>query len=316
MQLFGHLNRLVYMDNPKTMSDDELLDSLERLVETERKQLHQFLALLAEVDDRKILEPRGFSSTFDYCTRCLKLSEGEAYRRIQACRAAEIRPQIYSALADGRLSLTSVSKLAPIVRRADAPEIIARAEGKTTRQVDEILAPLNPEAPRRDLVREIVVATPYQEEARVEYRFQGSRELRAALDRVREVLSHRFPLGKLEDILLEIATDFLMRNDPLASWIDHRPAAPGSSNIRAAVRRGVWSRDGGRCTFVGPGGVRCQARKFLELDHIRPRALGGADIVENLRLLCRAHNDAERRRILGEGTPTSSRPAAATRGSP
>ncbi len=304
------------MNDPRKMTDDELLLSLEGLVEAERKQLHLFLILLAEVDDRSILVPRGYASTYDYCVRRLKLSEGEAYRRIQACRAAEIRPQIYAAVAEGRLSLTGISKLAPIVKRVDAPEIISRAEGKTTREIEEILAPYNPEAPKRDRIREIVVATPYQEESRVEFTFQGPRTLRVAINRITEILSHRFPLGKLEDILLEIATDYLMRNDPLASWDDHKPAARGSSTIAAAVRRKVWARDGGRCVYQGPGGVRCQARKFLELDHIRPRSIGGADVVENLRLLCRAHNDSERRRILGEGTPTSSLRAAATPGSP
>lgn len=290
---------------------------LERFVEEERERLHEFLALLAELDRRaNSLRHRGYASTFDYCVRRLKLSEDESYRRITAARATVIRPEILSAISEGRLTLSAVSRIAPHVRRPDAPEIISRVEGKSARQIDEILAPLCPLPPQRDIVREILVATPFQEEARVEFRFQASRALRAALDRVKEVLAHKHPYGRLEDILLDIATDYLMRNDPLASWDDHKPAARGSSTIAAAVRRKVWQRDGGRCVFQGPGGVRCHSRKFLELDHIRPRALGGADVVENLRLLCRAHNDAERRRILGEGTPTASLPAGATPGSP
>jgi HNH endonuclease len=41
---------------------------------------------------------------------------------------------------------------------------------------------------------------------------------------------------------------------------------------------------------VGPDGRRCEARAFLQLHHQRPWALGGADSVDNLQLLCRAHN--------------------------
>ncbi|WP_397427890.1 HNH endonuclease [Pseudolysinimonas sp.] len=52
---------------------------------------------------------------------------------------------------------------------------------------------------------------------------------------------------------------------------------------------------------MGTTGVRCLSRQFLELDHVKPRALGGGDEASNLRLLCRAHNDSERRRLLGEG---------------
>ncbi len=304
------------MENVAALPDKEIMRRLELFVEEERARLHEFLSLLAELDRRaKSLPEAGYASTFDYCVRRLKLSEDESYRRITLARATVVRPEILSSVAEGRLTLSAVSRIAPHVRRADAPEIISRAEGKSARQIDELLAPLAPQQPRRDFVREIVVATPYQEAACVEFRFQGSRALRAALDRFREVLAHKYPYGRLEDILLDIATDFLMRNDPLATWADHMPAGRGASTIKAAVRREVWTRDAGRCVFVGPGGVRCQTRKFLELDHIKPRALGGADVVANLRLLCRAHNDAERRRILGEGT-TSSLPGEGTPGSP
>ncbi len=71
--------------------------------------------------------------------------------------------------------------------------------------------------------------------------------------------------------------------------------------VSADRRRAVWARDGGRCVFIGDSGIRCQSRRMLEIDHKKPRALGGSDELENLRLLCRAHNDAERRRLLGEG---------------
>lgn len=303
------------MEDISRLSDAELMLRLERFVEEERRRLHEFLAWLAELDRRKQgLVEAGFSSTFDYCVRRLKLSEDESYKRIAAARATVVRPQILSAVSDGRLSLAAVTRLAPHVRRPDAPEMLARAEGKSVRQIDEMLAPLVPVPPKADLVREIVVATPYQEEARVEFKFQGSRALRAAFDRIKELLAHKHPFGALEDVLLDVATDWLMRHDPLASYPDRKPAVPGRGTIPAAVRRGVWARDGGRCVFVGPGGVRCETRRMLELDHIKPRALGGRDDIGNLRLLCRAHNDSERRRILGEGTGTTA--SAARPGSP
>jgi len=56
------------------------------------------------------------------------------------------------------------------------------------------------------------------------------------------------------------------------------------------VRRAVWERDGGQCTFVSESGRRCDARKPLEFDHVRELARGGESTVENLRLRCRAHN--------------------------
>jgi hypothetical protein len=52
----------------------------------------------------------------------------------------------------------------------------------------------------------------------------------------------------------------------------------------------VWQRDGGQCTFVGDKGHRCDARSWLELDHIDPFARGGPSTPDNLRLRCHAHN--------------------------
>lgn len=263
-----------------------------------------FLACLGEGDRRRIFEKQGYSSTFDYCIRKLLLSEGETYRRILAARAAVSRPELLASLSDGQLSLTAVSKIAPHVRRSDAPEIISRAEGKSTRELDEILAPLSPEPAKRDRIRTIAVAVPNAKAptTRVDFSFQGPPGLRDAIERAKELLAHKYPFGGMSEILLEIIGDYLKRHDPQRA-LELGGLAPvkGRSSIPAAARRAVWARDGGRCAYAGPDGIRCAARRMLELDHRMPRALGGLDTPENIRLLCRAHNDAERRRILGEG---------------
>jgi hypothetical protein len=77
-----------------------------------------------------------------------------------------------------------------------------------------------------------------------------------------------------------------------------RPATPGSRTIHAHVRRAVWTRDGGRCAFVGRKG-RCSERSFLEYHHIQPHAHGGEATEENIALRCRAHNAYESELIFG-----------------
>jgi len=42
--------------------------------------------------------------------------------------------------------------------------------------------------------------------------------------------------------------------------------------VAAAVKRSVWMRDGGQCSFVASGGHRGEARGFLEFHHLRPYA--------------------------------------------
>ena len=77
---------------------------------------------------------------------------------------------------------------------------------------------------------------------------------------------------------------------------------PGRSrHVPAAVAREVYLRDGGCCTFCSEAGHRCGARRFLELDHVRPWAAGGESTVANMRLRCRAHNQQAARDHFGEG---------------
>ena len=69
-----------------------------------------------------------------------------------------------------------------------------------------------------------------------------------------------------------------------------KPCASGRA-IPAAVRRQVWQRDGGRCTYLDRRtGRRCNSRHLIEIDHILPYALGGGADPANLRLLCHAHH--------------------------
>ena len=66
---------------------------------------------------------------------------------------------------------------------------------------------------------------------------------------------------------------------------------PSGRSIPAAVKREVWRRDSGCCSYVDRHtGRRCGSRFFLEIDHIVPVAQGGAAEPANLRLRCTAHH--------------------------
>ena len=77
------------------------------------------------------------------------------------------------------------------------------------------------------------------------------------------------------------------------------PAA-GRRSIPAAVRRSVWERDGGRCTWRGPDGTLCGSRWRIEFDHVVPVADGGPTTPTNVRLLCRTHNGRHAEHRFGE----------------
>ena len=72
--------------------------------------------------------------------------------------------------------------------------------------------------------------------------------------------------------------------------VRQQPASIGRA-IPAAIKRAVWERDQGRCSYVDPAtGRRCTSRHLLQIDHIRPWARGGGSEPHNLRLLCHAHH--------------------------
>ncbi len=69
-----------------------------------------------------------------------------------------------------------------------------------------------------------------------------------------------------------------------------KPRASGRA-IPAPVKRQVWQRDGGRCSYVDrQTGRRCNSRHMIEIDHIMPYALGGGADPRNPKLLCRVHH--------------------------
>ena len=64
-----------------------------------------------------------------------------------------------------------------------------------------------------------------------------------------------------------------------------------SRYIPTKIKRLVWTRDQGQCTYICPETKKkCSSKHFLQIDHIHPYALGGSSKLSNLRLLCAGHN--------------------------
>jgi 5-methylcytosine-specific restriction endonuclease McrA len=74
-----------------------------------------------------------------------------------------------------------------------------------------------------------------------------------------------------------------------------------SRSIPAAIRRGVWQRDTGRCAFVDEQGRRCPATRAVEYHHIVPYGRGGQHELDNITLRCQAHNQFQADLDFGRG---------------
>ncbi len=150
---------------------------------------------------------------------------------------------------------------------------------------------------------------------RVRVGFDAAAIVGSLIERARQILRHKYPEGRLEDLIREALETYLDRKDPQRR-LDMKAAkaeavADGAATpherlptsflrtwaagryIPAKVKSAVWQRDDGRCAWREPDGTVCGSKDWLEYDHIRPYAKGGkSEDARNVRLLCRVHNQA------------------------
>jgi len=315
-------------DSLVCLSDTDLLAEVKGLAERERLATARLIAALAELDARRLYLGEGCSSLFTYCTQVLRLSEHAAYGRIEAARALRRFPLILDLLTDGSITLTTVGLLSQHLTPENHRDVLAAARCKSKRDVEHLLAGLAPrpdvptairklpsaksaESPRvqptfdasaNEPTKRSAVVAPIAPE-RYKVQFTASRETYDKLRRAQDLLRHTVPDGDPAAIVDRALTLLLAQLEKAKLGSTNRPRppqaqVPGSRHIPAAVRRDVWARDGGQCTFVGAYG-RCSERGFLEFHHVMPFAAGGHATADNIQLRCRSHNAHEARQYFG-----------------
>jgi 5-methylcytosine-specific restriction endonuclease McrA len=135
------------------------------------------------------------------------------------------------------------------------------------------------------------------------------------LDRAHDGLSHTVGFEDSQEVLRRALTLLVEKIERERFAATDTPRARTSAGdgryIPAEIQREVCERDDNRCTFVGENGHRCESRALIEFDHRVPLAKGGQTTVENVRLLCRAHNQFEAKREFGPALIQSKREQAA-----
>ena len=142
------------------LSDSALVSELLRIVASERQITARFVALLAELDRRRLHLGLGYSSLFDYCLKALKLTEHETCNRIEAARAIRRYPDLLEKLADGQLSLTAIRLLRPHLTDQNAKAVIDHACGRNVEGIKLRIAKLKPQPVVPSVVRKLPDAKP------------------------------------------------------------------------------------------------------------------------------------------------------------
>lgn len=409
-------------------TDRQLLAHLDALRNRELTTCVDILLDLVKIEQRRLHVALGYSSLFAFATRHLRYSESAAGRRVQAARCVRDHPKVIALLRRGVVNLSTITLVSRVLTPSNRKTLLARIAGKSQREVEAIVAQLEPPRAVRDRIRPARVArdelgasgagpaaaakapapgvdshgatvatagahssgtAPVADAAVVDARglgasssdvetsfkiqFAAGSEFMRKFEEARALLSGRFPKGVSIESVFEFCMDaFLDRHSPVRRnerrkaredkrTVRTKPAAPASAaematvrtdvktlplreqpagrfverriepsgesverpgerrvgpvaerrveragsrspsrrSIPARVRDAVFARDGGCCTFVGLDGVRCRSRHDVEIDHRRPVARGGANTLDNLRLLCAVHNRLEAQRAFG-----------------
>jgi hypothetical protein len=318
------------------MSDSDLLTRMPDLVLAERAASADVIEHLIEIDRRKLYLEQACSSLYAYCVQRLGYSEDEALRRVRVARLAQWLPGVLEELRVGASHLTGLFLLSQHLTAENSEALLAESRGKSRRELRHLLARWFPRPDVEQRIEPLIdaltgptpaaktnqsgptqsntCADPGRAEApfkleplsassyRIE--FTASTELYAKIEEARQMLSHALPMDDLAS-LFERALDVLIEQEAKRRMGAGRPRkkralSEGSRHIPFEVRRAVWERDAGQCTFVDAQGRRCCERRFLTFEHRHPFALGGPPTVENICLLCKAHNAYTARQVFGE----------------
>ena len=281
------------------LPDDRLLAQARELARHERALQMVVLDHLHEIAARRLFLRRGFGSLFDYAVRELGYSEAAPWRRIKAIRLCADTSGARERLQDGSLNLSTAAQLqnafersqrsrsrAPLTDAAGAAaewasqsgstaapsvprsasldaaarqELVEQAAGKSTRQVMQMLAGVDPE-----------LAAPGE---RLRALGDGRRELKAVIDaecqrgleQLRALLSHVDPHLTLGQLVGRLVQEGLDRYDPGRPRRGRRNGKRGSGTgerslmtapqdagraATSAGKREVWQRAQGRCSYL------------------------------------------------------------------
>lgn len=222
------------------------------------------------------------------------------------------------------------SKANEVLSKMDKAEVLQKIQNTSSRESEKIILALSPSLPLPKESERLV------SQNHTEVRFVMDEPLKNKLENVRSLLGAKALSMSFADLILEMAelseqklleksfgkkrvlqesSEFISETPgeeikstkadcgdssqkrkrqhqhfttPAPEWREVRTAQA----ISRAIKYDVWKRDHGCC-------VKCQSKSNLNIDHVFPRAQGGGNELENLRLLCFHCNQRESIKVFG-----------------
>lgn len=207
------------------------------------------------------------------------------------------------------------------ISKQDKLHILSKIENKSTREVEQIALAMssNPEVLNAKLQQPDQVKLITEE--KIEIKFLASKQLENKIKTLKGLMAYTHPditLGEMFEYLCDLGIQHLdksktkkekklelvvkasdaeaktNRSESFGAPKKMGSVSKGESKVEAKyevvrsrsvaqVRRQVFAKAGNVCE-------KCKSQHALEIDHIKPKAMGGADDIDNLRVLCRSCN--------------------------
>lgn len=244
----------------------------------------ELVVILQKVERLRLYRKLDCSSLFQYATKLLGLSESAAYMFNAVSKKCTIFKPLQSSLESGRLSVTKASRIVSVLTAQNAAQLVTFSETHSFREIDFEVAKLSPKSKSREKVRVL-------SEDSVEVTVTISKKTFEDLKRIQAL---KAPANMAQALELAVKL-YVKRKDPVqkARRAQSKPLWHRGSRapLTAIQKHQVFSRDGGRCTHMGPDGKLCNSDKWIHIHHIKPVAQGGSNEPENLTTLCSFHHD-------------------------
>lgn len=264
--------------NLKHLTDTSLRLDSKKAALNEKAATAILLHHIKEVERRKLYCDWKFSSLFDWCVNELGLCEGSAHLRITAARTMKEIPEIEKKIEQGSLTLSNISQVNQFCRQnnisdpREKKEILKQVENlsktKTEKKLFEISGKENPAKESQKRVSE----------TKSKVSLILSDETMEALKEVKALLGKEVSSDELIQLMVQALKEKVEKDKFKQVSLPKAVRMTKGRTIPAAVKRAVYSRDK-QC-------VNCGSKHRLNFDHRHPYSFGGANTVENIRMLC------------------------------
>lgn len=263
--------------NLKHPTDQALLQDTKKLAAEERRITTAILHHIKEIDRRRLYSDIKFGSLLEYCVKELGYSESCAWRRISASRLMYDLPQIEAKIAKGTLNLTHISQANQFFRQNEIFEptkkiqVLKEIEGLSKRESEKKLFQMSGVAfPVKETEKRI-------SHSEIKMTIILSDHTQDLILKVRALLNKIVSMDELIQ-LMALETIQVLQKRKFKSLDRPSPVTTNLKNISNSVKREVFGRDK-VC-------MNCGSIHRLNFDHRIPKALGGKNSPENIRLLC------------------------------